>query len=70
MHISCPSRDVVSKGSTANGSLSSKAGQGDDCDLFCRGQSSRVAHGSTSPVHSPLSRVDSTVVQLASFPGG
>ena len=29
-----------------------------------------TVHGSTPPVHAPLSRADSTVVQLAGFPGG
>ena len=41
MHMSDLSRGVVSKGSSANGSLSSKAGRGDDCDCYCRGSSSR-----------------------------
>ena len=40
MHLSGPSRDVVSKGSTASGSLSSEAGRADDCDCYCRGWSS------------------------------
>ena len=37
MHLSGPSRDVVSKGSTASGSLSSDAGRADDCDCYCEG---------------------------------
>ena len=37
MHLSDPSRDTVSKGSTANGSLSSEASQTDDCDFYCEG---------------------------------
>ena len=41
MHLSDPSRDTVSKGSTANGSLSSEVGRKDDCDCYCRGWSSR-----------------------------
>ena len=35
MHLSDASRDTVSKGSTANGSLSSEAGRTDDCDCYC-----------------------------------
>ena len=41
MHLSDPSRDTVSKGSTANGSLSSEVGRKDDCDCYCGGWSSR-----------------------------
>ena len=35
MHLSDLSRDTVSKGSTANGSLSSGAGRTDGCDCYC-----------------------------------
>ena len=31
------SRDTASKGSAANGSLSSEASQADDCDCYCEG---------------------------------
>ena len=37
MHLSDPSRDTVSKGSTANGSLSSAASRVVDCDFYCEG---------------------------------
>ena len=52
MHLSDQSRGVVSKGSTANGSLSSKGGRGDDCDFYCRGWFSKDG----SREHSPYSR--------------
>ena len=35
MHLSDPSRDKVSKGSTANDSLSSGEGRADDCNCYC-----------------------------------
>ena len=35
MHLSDPLRGVVSDGSTANGSLSPKVDQDDDCDCYC-----------------------------------
>ena len=41
MHLSDPSRDTVSKGSTANDSLSSKVGRTDNFDCYCGGRSSR-----------------------------
>ena len=41
MHLSDPLRDKVSKGSTANGSLSSGAGQTDDRNCYCGGWSAR-----------------------------
>ena len=41
MHLSDPSRVTVSKGSTTNDSLSSKAGRTDDYDCYCGGWSSR-----------------------------
>ena len=37
MHLSGPSRDVVSKGSMASDSLSSEAGRADDCDFYYEG---------------------------------
>ena len=40
MHLSGPSRDVVSKGSTANGSLSLKAGRAENYDCYYGGWSS------------------------------
>ena len=52
MHLSDPSRDTVSKGSTANGSLSSEASQTDDCDFYCEGWFSR----GDSPKRSTYSR--------------
>ena len=52
MHMSDPSRGVVSKGLTAKGSLSSKAGWGDDCDCYCKGWPSKDG----SREHSPCSR--------------
>ena len=41
MHLSDPSRDMTSKGSMTNGSLSSGAGRMDDCDCYYGGWSSR-----------------------------
>ena len=41
MHLSDPSRDSVSKESTANASLSSEAGRMDDYDCYYGGWSSR-----------------------------
>ena len=43
MHMSDPSRDKVSKGSTANGSLYSGAGRKDDYNCYCGGWSVRDA---------------------------
>ena len=43
MHLSDPSRDKVSKGSMANGSLSSRAGRTDDCNCYCGGWFARDA---------------------------
>ena len=43
MHMSDPSRDKVSKRSTANDSLSSGASWTDDCNCFCGGWSVRDA---------------------------
>ena len=37
MNLSVPPRDTTSKGSTANGSLSSEASWADDCDCYCEG---------------------------------
>ena len=53
MDVSDPSRDTVSKGSTANGSLSSKASWADDCDCYCQGWLSRG--GSPERLACPLS---------------
>ena len=41
MHMSGPSMDTVSKGSTENDSLSSEAGRMDACDCYCGGWSLR-----------------------------
>ena len=43
MHMSDPSRDKVSKGSTTNGSLSSEADRKDECNCYCEGWSARAA---------------------------
>ena len=43
MHLSDPSRDKVSKGSTTNDSLSFGPGRPDDCNCYCEGWSTRVA---------------------------
>ena len=37
MNLSVPSRDMASKGSTANGSLSSEKIRADDCDCYYEG---------------------------------
>ena len=37
MNLSVSPRDTASKGSTANGSLSSEASRVDDCDCYCEG---------------------------------
>ena len=57
MHLFDPSRDTVSKGSTANGSLSSEAGRTDDCDCYCGGWSARA--GSPEQLVCARSRVES-----------
>ena len=41
MNLSGLSRDMASKGSTANGSLSFGASRVDDCDCYCEGWFSR-----------------------------
>ena len=41
MHLFDPSRDTVSKGSTADGSLSSATSRAIDCDCYCEGWFSR-----------------------------
>ena len=41
MHLSDPSRDMISRGSTANGSLSFEASRTDDYDFYCGGWSAR-----------------------------
>ena len=43
MHMSDPSRDKVSMGSMANGSLSSGADRKDDCNCYCGGWFVRAA---------------------------
>ena len=43
MHMSDPSREKVSKGSTANDSLFSGAGWTDDCNCYSGGWSTRGA---------------------------
>ena len=41
MHLSDPSKDTVSKGSTANDSLSSEVGRTNDCNCYCGAWSAR-----------------------------
>ena len=41
MHMFEPSRDTISKGSTANGSLSSEAARTGVCNFYCGGWPSR-----------------------------
>ena len=57
MHLSGPSRGVVSKGSTTNDSLSPKADRADGCDCYYGGWSSMG--GSTEHSLGSLSRSES-----------
>ena len=68
MHLSDPSRDVVSKGSTTSGSLSSEAGRTHDCDCYCGGWSSMGGLAEHS-LRSRVVRVDSTTARVIGFPG-
>ena len=57
MHLSVPSRDMTSKGTTAKDSLSSEAGRTDDCDCYCGDWLSR--DGSPEQLDCALSRNES-----------
>ena len=69
MRLSDLSRDTVSKGSTANGSLSSAASQAVDCDCYSRVGSRGVVLRSSHLARVLVERSDNTVVRLIGFPG-
>ena len=69
MHMSDPSRDKVSKGSTASGSLSSEASRTDDCNCYCEVGPQGVLPRRCRLECAPVVRVDSTATQLTGFLG-